>query len=384
MDVASNFGKSCCWAPGDPSRSQYYGSCVSFEHHRIWSGNISLQFAMCRACVFVMYILWWHKPLLPNEPFIVGGDWIEPLCAYMYMSSDLSGEVETKESQTIIKTIFAFLNWYSKIPEVDTISLRLRKESAEATTTEEEDTSNSVPRDLPAFQSISTSTSCMSELRAKQLEKAADTAFFERRPKVKGREQVTNVVSPVTRRRWTLALKAISEYPTILDEQTLFRHENGTCAHFRPQDLVVRRVQNWPSNDLLRNVGGLMVGMVLWMASFAYGGIHAAAWNSQFPTYVEKWLWRASATYIGFCGGLWIILNYVAQAYRPLNEFWEGWMDGKSRWYFNIPIGFLVFICGFSFCAARLYIVVEAVISIRRLPAAAYLTPDWTQVFPHL
>jgi hypothetical protein len=49
-----------------------------------------------------MYILWWHKPLLPNEPFIVGGDWVEPLCAYMYMSSDLSGEVETKESQTIM------------------------------------------------------------------------------------------------------------------------------------------------------------------------------------------------------------------------------------------------------------------------------------------
>jgi hypothetical protein len=304
----------------------------------------------------------------------------------MYMSSDLSGEAETKESQTVIKTIFAFLNWYSKIPEVDMISLRLPKVGpAEATTiTEEEDASNAVPRDLPAFQSISTSKSCMSELRAKQLEKAADTAFFERRPKVKGREQVANAVSPVTRRRWTLALKAINEYPTILDEQTLFRHENDTCVHFRPEDLVVRRVQNWPSNDLLRNVGGLMVGMVLWMVSFAYGGIHAAAWNNQFPTYVEKWFWRASATYIGFCGGLWIILNYVAQAYRPLNQFWEGWMDGESRWYFNIPIGVLVFICGFSFCAARLYIVVEAVISIRRLPAAAYLTPDWTQVFPHL
>ena len=51
-------------------------------------------------------------------------------------------------------------------------------------------------------------------------------------------------------------------------------------------------------------------------------------------------------------------------------------MNGKSKWYLNIPIGFLVFFCGFSFCAARLYIVIEAVISIRCLPAAAYLTPD--------
>ena len=247
-----------------------------------------------------------------------------------------------------------------------------------------EEVSSAVPEVFPAFESTSTSTSCLNELRAKQLEKAADTAFFERRPRVKGRDLKTTLASPVTRRRWALALKAINEYPNILEEHTLFRHDKDTCVHFKPEELLVRRVQNWPSNDLLRNVGGLMVGMILWMASFCYGGIHAAAWNTHFPSDVEKWLWRSSATYIGFCGGLWIVLNYVAQAYRPLNEFWEGWMDGKSSWYFNVVIGFLVFTCGLSFALARLFIVVEAVISIRSLPAAAYQTPDWTQVFPHL
>jgi len=332
-----------------------------------------------------MYILWWNKPLLPNEPFLLSGDWVEPLCAYMYMSSDMSGEVEKKESQTMVKTIFASLNWYSKIPEVDLVYLRPPKDEPTNITDGEQrgDPTTNVQL-LPVLQSISTSSSCLSELRTKKLEKAADTAFFERRPKVKGRDLKTTVLSPITRRRWELALKAINEYPVIMEDHTLFCHEKGTCVHFKPEELLVRRVQNWPSNDLLRNVGGLMVGMILWIASFIYGGIHAAAWNTQFPTDVEKWFWRSSATYIGFCGGLWIILNYVAQAYRPINEFWESWMDGKSSWYFNIVIGILVFICGFSFCAARLFIVVEAVISIRRLPAAAYQTPDWTQVFPHL
>ena len=88
---------------------------------------------MSRARVFVMYILWWNKPLLPNEPFILDGDWVEPLCAYMYMSSDLSGEVEKKESQTTIKTMFAFLNWYSATPEIELISLRLPKMESEGT-----------------------------------------------------------------------------------------------------------------------------------------------------------------------------------------------------------------------------------------------------------
>lgn len=330
-------------------------------------------------------MLWWNKPLLPNEPFIIDGDWVEPLCAYMYMSSDLSGEVEKKESQTMVKTMFAFLNWYSKTPEIDLVSLRLPTvESTRTAEAEGEESSTSVPTALPTFQPTSASKSCLDELRAKQLEKAADTAFFERRPKVKGLDVKPATVSSVTRRRWALALEAINEYPTILEEQTLFRHEEGTCIHFKPEELLIQRVQNWPSNDLLRNVGGLMVGMVMWMASLAYGAIHAAAWNNHFPSVVEQWLWRSSAIYIGFCGGLWIILNYLAQAYRPFNEFWERWMDGKASWYLNVVIGSLVILCGLSFCLARLFIVVEAVISIRNLPAAAYVTPDWTQIFPHV
>ena len=331
-----------------------------------------------------MYVLWWNKPLLPNEPFLLTGDWVEPLCAYMYISSDMSGEVEKKESQTLVKTIFASLNWYSKIPEVDLISLRPPEEEvADAASAEKGEVPAAIAQP-PLLQPIANANSCLSELRAVQLEKAADTAFFERRPRVKGRDLKATITPPITLRRWDLALKALQEYPTILEEHLLFRHENGTCIHLKPEELLVRRVQNWPSNDLLRNVGGLRVGMILWMASFVYCGIHAAAWNAQFPTVIEKWLWRSSAAYIGFCGGLWIILNYAAQAYGPLNEFWEGWMDGKSNWYFNVVIGALVFVCGTSFAAARLFIVVEAIISIRRLPAAAYLTPDWTQVFPHL
>jgi hypothetical protein len=56
---------------------------------------------------------------------------------------------------------------------------------------------------------------------------------------------------------------------------------------------------------------------------------------------------------------------------RHLHGFWERGMDGNSSWYFNVVIGLLVFVCGFSFRAARLYLVVEAVLSIKHLPAAA-------------
>lgn len=126
-----------------------------------------------------------------------------------------------------------------------------------------------------------------------------------------------------------------------------------------------------------------MVGMILWLSNLAYGGIHAAAWREHFPSTAEKWLWRTSALYISFCGGLWIVLNYAAQSYRPLNDFWEKWMDGKKTVFWNFVLGFLVVCCGGALCLARAYIVVEAFISIREVPTAAYRTPNWTKLFPH-
>lgn len=127
-----------------------------------------------RLCAFSMYGMWWNKPLTAHEPFILRGDWVEPLCAYMYMSSELSGDVdESFESQTTVKTLFAFLNLYSKAPEIESVSL------------------SNPPADEAGAQSMDTTQSvhfkyspksCSPLLREKQLEKASGTAFFERRP----------------------------------------------------------------------------------------------------------------------------------------------------------------------------------------------------------
>ena len=341
-------------------------------------------------CVFLMYILWWDKHLLPSEPIILEGDWIEPLSAYMYMSSEISGiqEKEHRKSQTWVKTIFAYLNWFERKPELDNVCLSTPKMGID-----------NVPGAVNGHSADDTVAiiklhpeSCLSELNARRLEKAANTAFFERRPRIGQLEVVSPDSSPTAKRRWNLARQAVSLYPTIFEKHVLYKHirteqqeypQIYECPHFQPAPLVVQNVQNWPSDDLLRNFSGLMVGMVLWMLNFLYGAIHASAWNNHFPTAVEMWFWRISATYIAFCGGLWIILNYAALIYPPLNEFWERWMDGISTWFYLAVLGSAVFVCGFSFCVARGFILVEAFISVRNLSTAAYDTPSWTQIFPH-
>jgi hypothetical protein len=123
--------------------------------------------------------------------------------------------------------------------------------------------------------------------------------------------------------------------------------------------------------------------MVLWLANFCYGGFHVAAWNNHFPTDIEKWLWRISALYIGFCGGLWVLLNFTVARWAKLNAFWEKWMDGQKGPVRSFGLGLIVFVCGFSLILARIYVVVESFVSIRELPAAAYDTLQWSELLPH-
>lgn len=160
--------------------------------------------------------------------------------------------------------------------------------------------------------------------------------------------------------RWQLASEAIKTYPAIRQHYVFHSHARDRCLHFKTEELLVSRVQNWPWDDLLRSVDGLVVGMVLWLACFVYGSIHLAAWNDHFPSMLERWLWRSSSLYIAFCGGLWTLLNYITRSYKPLNAFWERWMDGGGRWWHNILISVPVVVCGFSLIFARAFIVIEA------------------------
>ncbi|KAI1393447.1 uncharacterized protein F4822DRAFT_423916 [Hypoxylon trugodes] len=324
-------------------------------------------------CAFMMYLFWWNKPLLPNEPIILDADELGPLAAFMYSSSEMSGYVNPQQvkSQTIIKTLFAHLNLYSKAPEFETICLQPTTPEAGvkpyALSTSTPLDSNPDIELLPFLQDPKTSFSrapqiCISELQARR-EKEQGTAFFERRPRIISERADSTQPSMGDTIRWTLIKEALQSFPILCDD--------------------LDHVQNWPSNDLLRNVDSLVVGMVLWLANLCYGGIHAVGWNEHFPTTAESWLWRASALYIGFCGGLWVALNLMVAKIPTLNEFWEHWMDGKKTWWQNLGLGIVVFLCGFSLVLARMFIVVEAIISIRELPAAAYQTPEWTDLFPH-
>ncbi|KAF8252537.1 hypothetical protein K440DRAFT_631337 [Wilcoxina mikolae CBS 423.85] len=141
----------------------------------------------------------------------------------------------------------------------------------------------------------------------------------------------------------------------------------------------------------------LFLGLLLLCA--AYGGIHMAAWNFQFPTQVEHSLWKV-ACITAVCGSMvtpaWVLLVSRMDGTEPdissefqtamsrLGDAWRLINSGKRIEYgFFIPTVFGVVMTPF-FLVARVAIVIEAFLSMRAVPAGAYAEIPWTSYFPHV
>ena len=92
-----------------------------------------------------------------------------------------------------------------------------------------------------------------------------------------------------------------------------------------------------------------------------YGGIHAIAWNGHFPTLVEQRMWQAAAVLVVAMAA--ILFGLGALQHIPM--------------VLSASIVTL-------YATARLYLVVEAFISLRSLPLGAYSTPSWVDTLPHI
>lgn len=161
----------------------------------------------------------------------------------------------------------------------------------------------------------------------------------------------------------------------------------------------------------LENMGGLPLfaeGMLI----LSIGALHAGAWRSHFPSDVERWLWQGSS--IAMCvfpGALGIILSQTEYQHDLLVVLWKRQFSKSGFWdwavdaikairgicvrhsrehestlwfYFHclLILVCLLFILCYAFSV--MFITVEAYISLRDLPKGSFLTPRWTDFWPHL
>jgi hypothetical protein len=200
-------------------------------------------------------------------------------------------------------------------------------------------------------------------------------------------------------RRWKAAYEAACDSAVTKDtfeEAALKRIERGAPARAGDGLGVYNALQYWEEdkekNQFLRHGisnwpsgAGYLEPPRDWIpqAAFAlvtscYGGLHIAAWNFSFPSKNEQILWRVSALLIA--GAFFLVILFVLFAWAVSLDDWpEDYYDGV-RFLIGIAGGGLLA----AYCLARLFIVLEAFISLRRLPLSAYDTPRWTTLLPHL
>ena len=134
---------------------------------------------------------------------------------------------------------------------------------------------------------------------------------------------------------------------------------------------------NWSGESLPPGEFGLVMGMVLWSASMAFGGIYAAAWDNYFPSKVESRMWRISSVYISSSGLQWCIINMLSKVSKPFDDYWNRTVLPHPPFARSKALVVCYAVCGALYLFARAYLVVGAFISIRQLPVAAYETPNW-------
>lgn len=379
-------------------------------------------------CALINYALWWHKPKWIREPTVIAGPWARSLCAFMYMSSQISSEdwmedrsflrdfgVQTEISNMVyVPPVAKASSDTSKPPS----SLRAQPNPGGAGRKARHgiaplavpdrgppdgtpSVGTLVPRQYPSGEPSpnkgappSPSALVTNSLAPTHLEMARRRLACEAMAAYLAvRERLEPAESNKDEARYREALRLYPEMPqkvklhfkrtdkTIPGRPALEEVPGSVCVS---EELVVERPKNWPGDDLMRDMQGHLMGIVLWTVTILYGAVHLAGWNEQFPTSMEQWFWRGSAAYLVFSGLLWSLLNLMGHLSGGVWWFWYDMLagHGSPRAYFTLLV--LCCIGGSLYVVARVFLVVEAFVSLRALPASAYQSPSWILTVPHL
>jgi hypothetical protein len=301
-------------------------------------------------CALLIYLFWWSKPLDIKEPIVLSGDWVESICAYMWMGSTI-GLKDLKGSP--------YLAYIRRDYKSELRSLQ---------------SDPSFARNAPD-QRIG---SAVDTKLWQENQKIANTSFrIAARSSPDYLNEALPLLHPEDVQRLGLASAAINRFPAV---------SHHLRSHQPDGELVVKTAStNWPGDDLLPTGEGnddmlLYCGIIL--ASATYGGLHATAWNEFFPTWQERLLWRISSVIVATTAVAVVALFILGSIIMDRTGIFSGPVGKSVRHNIVDPVfGCLVTLC---YVCSRIFLVVEAFISLREVPIEVYKTPLWSQLLPHI
>jgi hypothetical protein len=219
-------------------------------------------------------------------------------------------------------------------------------------------------------------------------------------------------LSPKAIVRWNLAAKDLGPNSKVQIPNHIRLLRGHPSRFLRSSNINTIFGYTWAS------LGGDEVGdgydkFAILLLSLCYGGIHAAAWNFDFPTNIERMMWRVAciSAIAGFCGmGVFMIVvesfnselslglpfsRILARELREVKEEIVCHADYETWDSFGNAILIIILFSIYSliklsiilipyFLLVRLFIVIESFISLRRVPIGVYTGVPWTEYIPHL
>lgn len=152
-------------------------------------------------------------------------------------------------------------------------------------------------------------------------------------------------------------------------------------------DLKHRPIKRIP-DDYILQPQSMRMALFLWSVSVCFGSVHLSGWNLDFPTTIERWLWRSSSLIVTIIPATWglVLISLV----KPGIDFsmtmlviWytQSWSNKSWRqWALYGPASFFWFV----YYLARAVLVVECFTSMRSMDSSTYRTVSWTDYTPHL
>ncbi|KAI0888352.1 uncharacterized protein GGS22DRAFT_198125 [Annulohypoxylon maeteangense] len=179
---------------------------------------------------------------------------------------------------------------------------------------------------------------------------------------------------------------------------TRFYERRRTFQNFdlerRGQDQSADRIplQRIPDDDFLLSLPFSLVYLIA-IPAVIHSSIHLAGWNFAYPTPTEKLLWRISSVVLAAGSSINVgvtrilaVLGYegeynLALVWVNTNRRQAG--DSSNRVFSAFADTFLT-LSTLVLVIVRCFIITEAIISLRKLPADAFETPNWTNFIPHI
>lgn len=368
-------------------------------------------------CAFALYLLWWNKPLDIMDPHVINrSPELDPCIALMWMCSPVSGDKDdeiseircltykTPEQRQTTTTIQTTLPKASKAEHIEVSVSRHHRTRLSVGSVGARDPHKFIgplhEMQVGAEHKKSSFTPFDHEVSyVYQCERVATEheVFFSLQGPEHGLQHTHNYCrrgfSDCTKhdplsinaiKRWKLANSIIDELYEKSKQRPPYDNfffTDSSLGRFVGEPIyVASHVSNFPGFSFLGsvNVQRDRLKTVVAFAGAAYGGLHLAAWNDYFPTPVERIMWITCSCATGLTG-LVLALFFLATNQLPQLEAAESRVRNSKafrlvwKWVL-IPL----------FMTARVFIVAEAFVCLRRQPESVYRTPEWSSYFPHL